>query len=431
MKVKITVPFLLLLVLLSLLSCENPLVKGMVGETGKKTGEPQVGDKQVVTVVDGITFTMIYVPAGSFLVDANNGAVEMSGGDTDWVPPYFSRTELRSSTNEEAKKKEVIDEGYWMGETEITRKVWFMVMDRIPDPDNNMVNGDKPEDRPVVDISFYDMLAFCNTLSEKNGKESVYSIPSSPGSTTLITDPHKWKEDGDWVETMSQVKCDKTKSGYRLPSEKEWMWAAMGATRGDGDHSGGVFMDGYKKIFAGAPTEWEDYSDTKLWPALQEAEKQWPGWKALITGEMQAVKKFALMKNEIGLYDMSGNVSEMCWDLGHWDDGTGYVSLYCPADKDPLGESYKSSLGEHCRIYKGGSWGAPPTISSTTAPQLSPDQQTSTDFNVFADESHVFDISFHGVCDPATPSESPLDSSLDPSKRRNTIGFRVVRAAAE
>jgi formylglycine-generating enzyme required for sulfatase activity len=424
MKIKRTVPFLLLLGLLSLLSCENPLVKGIVGETGK------TNDKQVVTVVDGITFTMIYVPAGSFMVDVNNGAVAMSGGGSDWVPPYFSRTELRSSTNEKANKKEVIGKGYWMGETEVTRKVWFMVMDRIPKPENDMVNDDNPEDRPVVDISFYDMLAFCNILSEKDGKEPVYSIPSSPGSSTLITDPHKWKEGGDWVETMPQVKCDKTKSGYRLPSEKEWMWAAMGATRGDGDHSGGVFMDGYKKIFAGAPTKWEDYRDTKSWSALYEAEKQWPGWKALITGEMQAVKKFPLMKNEIGLYDMSGNVSEMCWDLGHWDNNArGYVPFYYTGDKDSLGETY--STGDHCRIYKGGSWGAPPTVLSTAVPHRSPDQQTSTNFNVFADESHVFDISFHGVCDPSAPSESPLDSSLDPSKRRKTIGFRVVRAAAE
>jgi formylglycine-generating enzyme required for sulfatase activity len=315
-----------------------------------------------------------------------------------------------------------------------------MVMDKIPKPDNDIVNGDKPEDRPVVGISFYDMLAFCNTLSEKDGKEPVYSIPSSPGSNTLITDPRKWKEGDDWVETMPQVKCDKTKSGYRLPSEKEWMWAAMGATRGDGDHSGGVFKDGYKKIFAGAPTKWEDYRDPKLWPALQEAEKQWPGWKGLITGEMQAVKKFPLMKNEIGLYDMSGNVSEMCWDLGHWDNNKGYVPFYYTGDKDTgdkdsLGDSY--STGEHRRIYKGGSWGAPSTVSPTTAPPSSSTEPTSTNFSVFADESHVFDISFHGVCDlsdlsdlsdPSAPSESPLNPFLEP---RKTIGFRVVRAIAE
>jgi formylglycine-generating enzyme required for sulfatase activity len=95
-------------------------------------------------------------------------------------------------------------------------------------------------------------------------------------------------------------------TGYRLPTEIEWQWAAMGA------------MDAHDKVFAGSTgvNNIEDYtwylnnSDSKTHPA----------------GSM--------LPNELGLFDMSGNVWEWCWDwYGSYPDG--YLADYRGAASGP------------------------------------------------------------------------------------------------
>ncbi len=129
-------------------------------------------------------------------------------------------------------------------------------------------------------------------------------------------------------------------TGYRLPTEMEWMWAAMGGTLGEGDHDGGgVFTDGYSKQYAGHDRT-IDPSGTNIDNyAWHSGNSQSPGMTEYATHEV-GVKD----PNELGLYDMSGNVYEWCWD---WY--AGYPSV-------PWTD-YPGGSGSY-HVYRGGCWGS-------------------------------------------------------------------------
>ncbi len=135
-------------------------------------------------------------------------------------------------------------------------------------------------------LTWYDMIGFCNELSLMEGLDPVYSIAGWNGLFP--------------VSTASVVSADWTKNGYRLPTEMEWMWAAMGAAndRFQGYTGIGTNTKGYSKAFAGdsGSNAASDYA--------------WYGCA------MQAVGQ--KLPNELGLYDMSGNVFEWCWDKGDY-----------------------------------------------------------------------------------------------------------------
>jgi formylglycine-generating enzyme required for sulfatase activity len=112
---------------------------------------------------------------------------------------------------------------------------------------------------------------------------------------------------------------DLSKDGYRLPTEMEWMWAAMGADRTTQPNT-----TGYAKPFAGNGAIGDN-----AWYDVNSGSKT-----------HQVSQKNA---NELGLRDMSGNVFEWCWD---WYDGypTG-------AQTDFLGAASGGS-----RVFRGGGW---------------------------------------------------------------------------
>ena len=156
---------------------------------------------------------------------------------------------------------------------------------------------DKPDDRgwgrgsrPVIEVSWYEAVKFCNWLSRKEGLEESYS-----GS-------------GDSIE------CNFRSGGYRLPTEAEWEYAARGGSSSRGyEYAGSNNLD---------EVGW--YSSNG-------------GYKTYPVGQKKP--------NELGLYDMSGNVYEWCWD---WFDDDYYG--ISPA-ADPQGSSSGSR-----RVIRGGSW---------------------------------------------------------------------------
>jgi len=180
---------------------------------------------------------------------------------------------------------------------EVSRELYQLLMGA--DPSDVSVSTDSGD--PAQNVNWYRALAFCNKLSLVEGLTPVYAVPgitdwaALPHGNIPTTDNMAWNAAG----------IDMAADGYRLPTEMEWWWAAMGATQdslpgaidGEGINRLGS-IKGYSGSSenAGGQTNIDSYASY----AGNSAMKTLPGGSKL--------------PNELGLYDMSGNVAEWCWD---------------------------------------------------------------------------------------------------------------------
>jgi len=167
-------------------------------------------------------------------------------------------------------------------------------------------------DYPVYYSSWFDAIEYCNRRSILEGLEPCYSYTTSNGYLESIY-PHYWPQGWNLdAANQDNISCDWSANGYRLPTEAEWTFAARG-----GNLSEDLLYSGYKWV---DPCAWFDLNSGHSTHAV--------GMK---------------LRNELYLYDMSGNLNEWCWDR--------FGSLPSGTLSNPTGPA-----SGNLRVLKGGSW---------------------------------------------------------------------------
>ena len=177
---------------------------------------------------------MVVIPKGEFTM----GALENDEEAKDSEKPRHMVTLTRD---------------FLMGKYAVTQSLWESVMGSNP-------SHFKGGNRPVEKVSWFDVVEFCNKLSNREGLEPAYTINGE------------------------NVTCNWSAKGYRLPSEAEWEYSAR---------------SGQRFKYAGS-----DNVDEVAWYSDNSGKQTHP------VGQKKP--------NGFGLYDMSGNVWEWVWDW--WSD---------------------------------------------------------------------------------------------------------------
>jgi formylglycine-generating enzyme required for sulfatase activity len=313
-------------------------------------------------LANGIEFSMLLCPKGSFM-----------------SPKTYGQNENKNYSTEGLPQREVnIESSFFLGETEITRKFYHAIVGGEPRPNYH-------EAQPIT-CSWWEAVHFCNTLSDLYGLDRCYTPcknvilfryddPKSIGYTkdkrrdkfyndviaqiknlgienvyfdtdvdddTLINNPFYfvhgfegtagerfeyakerlnlrpsynfawwqnkdmfrmtkdlvWKIE-DFVKTIkTNPKCDPTKNGYRLPMEKEWEYAAR-------------------------TTAMDNWAGTNSAHNLGEYARIWDNRDCEYENGIFIGRDLAIVKskrpNRWGFYDMLGNVSEYCNDVCEYD----------------------------------------------------------------------------------------------------------------
>lgn len=203
-------------------------------------------EKEINSVESYIRELMVPIPEGM-------ESIRRYRDEKKWISSDSKMSIPGSKGNMKEEKEEVVIAPFLLAKYPVTQELYDCVMGEETHGGSDPVQGQMP----VVMISWYDAIQFCNMLSKALGLEVCYSF----------------------ADEGTVVSCDWRADGFRLPTDAEWQYACRGKSKG------------YR------------------YGALEDI--AW--YKENAEGRRHKVGEKA--PNQWGLYDMLGNVWEWCWDL--------------------------------------------------------------------------------------------------------------------
>lgn len=257
------------------------------------------GSKYLLTV--SVVDTTGAQSQGLTILEVANNFTYITIGDIDFVPVNGGSFHMGYEDGEQDEQPvhEVTVSDFYISKFEVTQKIYEEIMGNNPSntshENNSLYIGDNI---PVNNVNLnVELFNFCNALSRANGLEEVYTITP-------------------YAFVYYEITWDFSKNGFRLPTEAEWEFAARG----------GLQSQGF--LYSGSNDHYQ------------------VGW--LETDENHPNPVGLKLPNELGIYDMTGNFAEICWD--------GYSESYYSEsmETNPIGIQF---IGVGDRVHRGGYFG--------------------------------------------------------------------------